>query len=133
LGGGAGGGGQRDHRHAAIFGRRDAFERDDVGELGIVGHDADGLGGVDRRAAADRDDEVGPGGLEGGETAGDVGDGRVLFDVVKHDIGHAGRVEDRENLGGHAEFDELLVGDHEGFFEAAALDLVRENAARAGT
>ena len=86
LGAGAGGGRHRDDRRdAGGIGARPPVA--DVLEIpqrpGLAGHEGDQLAGVERRAAAERDDAVMAAGLERGDAGGDVGLDRIWFDVGK--------------------------------------------------
>ena len=52
------GGGQCDDRNALFLGIGNAFQRDDVGKLGVIRHDGDALRRIDGRTAADRNDKI---------------------------------------------------------------------------
>ena len=109
--------------------RRRAFEGDDVRELGVVGDDGDALCRVDGGAAAYRDDEVRAGEIESLHARFDVLHGGVGFEVRESLVGDA--FEFCGDHVGNAEFHEVFVHDHEGFFEAAATDLAAELLPRA--
>ena len=132
LGGGSGGGRQREGRHGAAVRVGRPFERLHVGELGVVGHDADTLGRVDDRTAAQRHDEVGTRSLEGGYAVLHVGDGRIGLHVGENFIGNAGSAEHLLDLGGHAEADEVGIRHEKGFLVTAAACLVGNHRAASG-
>ena len=115
-----------------VLGVGDALEGDDVGELGVLDDDADGLGGVHGRAAADGDDHVGAGLLEGGDAVLHVLDRGVGLDLGIEAPGDAGLVEKVGHLGGDAELHEVGVGADEGLLEAATGDLAGDLLDRAG-
>ena len=124
LGGGAGGGGDGDDGHAGVLGGSYTLQRTNVGELGVGDDDADGLGGVHGRAAADGHDAISLGCLEGRDTALDVLDGGVGLDVREDGVGDGGGIQKVGDLGGHTELDEVGVGGDEGLGKAAGLDLI---------
>ena len=70
------------------------------GQLGMLGEQAHGLGGVDHRAAADGDDEVG---VHRGEALGAGADRRLLrLGLDVREDAHGGRREQAPHLVGHA-------------------------------
>ena len=97
LGCRAGRGGKGDDGQRLFLGVGDALQRDDVAELRVVDNDADALGGVHARTAADGHDEVGSGGLAGCYAGLDIGDGGVGLDVIKDLVCYAGLVHDIEH------------------------------------
>ncbi len=106
-----------------LLGGGHALEGADVGELGVVDDDADGLGGVHDGAAADRNDAVRLRGLEGLNAGLDVLDAGVGLDIVEEGVLDAGlgqRVEDLVDLAG---LDDVLAGADEGFLAAVGLEL----------
>ena len=123
LGRGAGGGGHGDGEDGVLLGVGHALERAHVGELRVLDDDADGLGGVHRGAAADGDDRVGLGVLEGLDAVGHVLDGGVGLDLGVEAPVDPGLGEQVGDLGGDAELHEVGVGGHEDLLEAATLKL----------
>ena len=123
LGGRAGGGGNGDDRHAGVLGGRDALQTAHVGVLGVVDDDADGLGGVDGRAAADGDDVVRARGLEGGHAGLNVFNGGVGLDVGEQLVAQAVPVQNIGHLGGDAVAQQRGAGADQRLLEAAALGL----------
>ena len=123
LGGGAGSGRQRDDRHRRLLGRRHAFKAAHVGKFWVVGDDADRLGGILRRAAADGNEIVGLGLGEGGDAILDDADGRVGHHLVEQLVGKAGGVEQARHLGHRTGLDQHRVGHHQRLPVAAALHL----------
>src|SRR5699024_6536959 len=109
LGGGACGGGHSNGEHRVLLGGGDALQRAHIGKLGVIDDDADGLGGVHGRAAADGHDAVGPGSLEGRHAVLDVLDGGVGLDLAVHSVGKARGVQQGGDLAGHAEADQVRV------------------------
>ena len=105
--------------------RSDALEGADIGELRVLDDDADGLGSIHGGAAADRDDHVSAGCLEGGNAVLDVLDGRVRLDLGIEAPGNLGLIEQVGDLGGHAELHEVGVGADEGLLVAATGNLAR--------
>ena len=68
FGSGAGSGGNSDGGHARILGGGHAFEASHIFKLRIGNDDADGLGGIHGRTAADGDDVVSAGLFESSHT-----------------------------------------------------------------
>ena len=118
LGGGAGGGGHGDGEHGAVLGGGHALQGADVGELGVVDDDADGLAGVHGGAAADGDHVVGTRLLVGLHAGLDVLNGGVGLDVGVDLIGHTGLVQQVGDLLGDVELDQVGVGGDEGLLVA---------------
>ena len=133
LGSGAGGRRHGDGEHGVVPGGSDALEATDIGELGVVDDDADGLGGVHGGAAADGHDGVGPGGLIGLDAVLDVLDGGVGLDLGVEAPSDAGGVELVGHLSGNAELHQVGVGADEDLLVAAALELARDLLDSAGT
>ena len=121
LSGGAGGSGHCDDGQAGVLGGGHAFQGADVGELGVGGDDADGLGGVHRGAAANGDDAVSAGLLQSLHAVLDVLDGGVGLDLGVDVIGDAGPIQHVGDLLGNAELQQVGVGADQGFVQAAAL------------
>ena len=114
------GGGHGDGEDSVLLGGGHTLQAAHIGELGVVGDDADGLGGVHGGAAADGHDAVGGGSLEGGHAVLYVFNGGVGLDVAVHFVGEAGGVQQIGDLGGHAELDQVGVGADESLFVAPA-------------
>ena len=89
-----------------MLGRGAAFERNDIGEFGVVGHNADTLGGVHRAASADGDDTVGSRYFEGFHALLHVGDGGVGLNLGIDFIGESCLIEHVGDHFGGAHFDE---------------------------
>ena len=125
--------GDGEGRHGAVLGRRRPFERTHVGELGIVDDDPHGFGRVDRRAAAQRDHEVGARTLEGLDALLHVADRGVGLDLAVNLIGDARIGEHALDLFGHAETDQILVRDQQRLAEAALANLLGDHRAATRT
>ncbi len=106
-----------------VLGVGNALQRDDVGVLGVLGDDADGLGGVHRGAATHGDDAVSAGSLEGLDAVLHVLDGGVGLDLLEELPSDASLVEEVGDLGGDAKLHEVGVRGDESLLEATALDL----------
>lgn len=76
-----------------VLGGSNALEATDIGELGVVDDDANGLGGVHGGAATDGHDSVSFGGLEGLDAVLDVLDGGVGLNLGVEAPSDAGGVE----------------------------------------
>ena len=109
-----------------------ALERAYVGKLRIVDYDTHSLGRVDRRAAAEGDDEVGAGGLEGRNAVLHVGNGGVGLQIAEYLVRYVGIAEYLFDLLRHAEAYEILVGYQQGLAEAALAHFVGDHRAASG-
>lgn len=121
LGSGAGRRGNGDGLHGVILRGRYAFEREDVGKFRVCDDDADGLGCVHGRAAADGDDGIRAGCLEGGYAVLDILNRGIGLDFGIYAVGNLCLVEKVRDLGGDAELDEVGVTTYEDLREALAL------------
>ena len=133
LGGCSGGSGNREDRLGGFGRRRDALEGADVSELRVGDDDADGLGGIHRRAAADGDDRVGLGLPEGLDAVLHVVDRRVRLYVAVDGIGDLSLVQKVGDLLRDAELDEVGVGEHYRLLESARGELAGYGANRTST
>ena len=133
LGSGTGGRRHGDGEHGVVLGGSNALEATDIGELGIVDDDADGLGGVHGGAATDGHDSVSLGGLEGLDAVLDVLDSGVGLDLGVEAPSDAGGVELVGHLSGNAKLDQIGVGADEDLLVAATLELAGDLLDGAGT
>ena len=124
LCGSAGSGGYGDDRHAGLLGGGHTLQRADVRKLGVVDDDTHGLGSVHSGAAADGQDVVSPGGLEGVHAVHYVLNGGVGLNVGKYFIGQALRVQNVGDLGDHTVLEQGGAAADQGLFEAVGLDLI---------
>ncbi len=131
FGGGAGGGRDGDGEDGVILGGSNAFKASDVREFGVVGDDADGLGGVHGGAAADSDDGVRARFGKGLAAGLDVFNGRVGLDLAEEGIGDTGGVEDVAYLFGDAELHKVGVRAEKNLFAAAAGEFIGDLGDRA--
>ena len=133
LGSSTGGRRHGDSEHGMVLGGSNALEATDIGELGVVDNNADGLGGVHGGAATDGHDSVSLGGLEGLDAVLDVLDGGVGLDLGVEAPSDAGGVELVGHLGGNAKLDQIGVGADEDLLVAATLELAGDLLDGAGT
>ena len=133
LGSGTGGRRHGDGEHGVVLGGSNALEATDIGELGVVDNNADGLGGVHGGAATDGHDSVSLGGLEGLDAVLDVLDGGVGLDLGVEAPCDAGGVELVGHLSGNAKLDQIGVGADEDLLVAATLELAGDLLDGAGT
>ena len=125
-------GGNGDGERGVVLRGRYTLERNHVGELGVLRDDADALGGIHGRAAADRHDHVRAGSLERRHAVLHVLDGWVGLDLVVKLPRDAGLVKLSCHLARDAESHQIRVGAHERLREAAARDLAGNLPDRAG-
>ena len=116
-----------------VLGGSNALEAADIGELGVVDDDANGLGGVHGGAATDGHDSVSLGGLEGLDAVLDVLDGGVGLNLGVEAPSDAGSVELVGHLSGNAKLDQIGVGADEDLLVAATLELAGDLLDGAGT
>ena len=109
------------------------LEAADIGELGVVDDNADGLSGVHGGAATDGHDSVSLGGLKGLDAVLDVLDSGVGLDLGVEAPSDAGSVELVGHLSGNAELDQIGVGADEDLLVAATLELAGDLLDGAGT
>ena len=110
-----------------------ALEAADIGELGVVDDDADGLSSVHGGATTDGHDSVSLGGLEGLDAVLDVLDSGVGLDLGVEAPSDAGSVELVGHLSGNAKLDQIGVGADEDLLVAATLELAGDLLDGAGT
>ena len=110
-----------------------ALERHHVGELGVVDDDPDRLRGIHRRAAADRDHEIGSGRLERGDAGLHVLHGRVRLHFVENLVRNVRILQHGNHLIGYAELDQILVGHDQRLLVTALGNLFRDYLSRAGS
>ena len=110
-----------------------ALEAADIGELGVVDNNADGLSGVHGGAATNGHDSVSLGGLEGLDAVLDVLDSGVGLDLGVETPSDAGSVELVGHLSGNAKLDQIGVGADEDLLVAATLELAGDLLDGAGT
>ena len=91
--------------------------------LRIGNDDADGLGGIHRRAATDGDQVVRAGVLEGLYAGLHVFDGRIWLDIGIKLIFQAVRVQYIQHLLGNVEFDQVRIRTYKSLLEASGLCL----------
>ena len=120
-------GGRRDgdDGNAGLFRVRNALERAHVGKLGVIYDDADGLGRVHRRAAADCDEIVGSRRLEGCNTLNNVFDGRVGLNLGINRVLKPRLVQNVGHMGDNAVLYKRRTAADQRLFEAARLYLAR--------
>ena len=123
LSGSTGGRRHGDGEHGVVLSRSNALEATDIGELGVVDDDADGLSGVHGGAATDGHDSVSFGGLESLDAVLDVLDGGVGLDLGVEAPSDASGVELVGHLSGNAKLDQIGVGADEDLLVAATLEL----------
>ena len=116
-------------RHSLVSGRCSSFERTYVSEFRVVEYDADCLGCVHRRTAAEGDHAVSSGGLEPLQTVQDVLDCRVRLDFAVDFVWDRGALEHILDHCGDTELHEVLVGHEQCFPESALLDFVGDGSA----
>ena len=133
LSSGTGGRRHGDGEHGVVLSRSNALEAADIGKLGVVDDDADGLSGVHGGAATDGHDSVSLGGLEGLDAVLDVLDGGVGLDLGVEAPSDAGGVELVGHLSGNAKLDQIGVGADEDLLVAATLELAGDLLDGAGT
>jgi len=80
----------------------------------VVDAERDELAGVERRAAAEGDDEIGAVRLVRREAVDDVLLHGVLVDLVEDGYRETGGLEDFLHLGGEAGFDDPCITDEQG-------------------
>ena len=122
-----------DSEHGMVLGGSNALEAADIGELGVVDDDADGLSGVHGGAATDGHDSVSLGGLKGLDAVLDVLDGGVGLDLGVEAPSDAGGVELVGHLSGNAKLDQIGVGADEDLLVATTLELAGDLLDGAGT
>ena len=91
--------------------------------LRIGNDDADGLGGIHRRAATDGDQVVRAGVLEGLYAGLYVFNGRIWLDIGIKLIFQAVRVQYIQHLLGNVEFDQVRIRTYKSLLEASGLCL----------
>ena len=133
LGSSTGGRRHGDGEHGVVLSGSNALEAADIGELGVVDDDADGLSGVHGGAATDGHDSVSLGGLEGLDAVLDVLDGGVGLNLGVEAPSDAGGVELVGHLGGNAKLDQVGIGADEDLLVAATLELAGDLLDGAGT
>ena len=133
LGSGTGGRRHSDGEHGVVLSGSNALEAADIGELGVVDDDANGLGGVHGGAATDGHDGVSLGGLEGLDAVLDVLDSGVGLNLGVEAPSDAGGVELVGHLSGNAKLDQVGIGADEDLLVAATLELAGDLLDGAGT
>ena len=133
LSSGTGGRRHGDGEHGVVLSGSNALEAADIGELGVVDDDADGLGSVHRGAATDGHDSISLGGLEGLDAVLDVLDSGVGLDLGVEAPSDAGGIELVGHLSGNAKLDQIGVGADEDLLVAATLELAGDLLDGAGT
>lgn len=133
LGSSTGGRRHGDGEHGVVLSGSNALEAADIGELGVVDNDADGLSGVHGGAATDGHDSVSLGGLEGLDAVLDVLDGGVGLNLGVEAPSDAGGVELVGHLSGNAKLDQVGIGADEDLLVAATLELAGDLLDGAGT
>ena len=126
LGGGTGGRRHGDGEHGVVLSGSNALEAADIGELGVVDDDADGLCGIHGGAAADGDQVVSAGCLKCFNTVLDILDRRVCFNIGVELVVKTVCGQNVGYFGGNLEFYEIRVGTYERLFKAVGFRLVRD-------
>ena len=102
-----------------LLGGGNALQAADVGKLRVIDDDADSLGGVHGRTAADGHDAVRLGSLESRHAVLHVLDGGVGLDLAVQGIGKTGSLQQVGDFRGDAELDQIRVRADESLFVAA--------------
>jgi len=109
-------------RHALVFCRRHAFQRNNVGKFGVVDDNAYAFGRILRRTAADGDHVVGAGFSEGFHAGLNHFDARIGFDFVKNLVSHLVGVQNVGHFFNYLKLYQIGVGNNQCFFETSAFD-----------
>ena len=116
-----------------LLGRGDAFQRADICELRIVDNDADGLGGVHDRTAADGDDAVCIEFAEGFDAVLDILNGGIGLDVGVESMGDTDFVKDISDFFDLTGLDHVTAGGNKSALIAATAQLPADFPDGAGT
>ena len=108
---------QSDDWHRLVLGVGNAFERNHVCELRVVGDDADGLRCVDARTAADGEQEVGTRLGECFQTELHVLNGRVLLYLAEHLVWYLCLVEHVEHFLCNTKLNKVFIGANKCFVQ----------------
>ncbi len=120
---------QSDDRHTSVLGGSAAFERYNVGKVGVVDNNTNTFGCINRRTATDSYNKVGTCFAESVDTVCYVRNGRIGLDVAEDVERNTGFFKNVGHHFGHTEFDKAGIGDYESFFNTHTADSFGEHLA----
>ena len=116
----SGGRRDRDREDRVILRRGDPFETANVREFRVADNNPDRFRSVHRGSAANRNDAVGPAGLERSHACLNVFDRRIRLNIGENRVFEAGLIEKIGNLLRNAKLDQVRIGANESFPEPAS-------------